>query len=397
MYVVVPDRSSDRPVDGVVSAPFKAEGWAVRGLFKEGARRQIRQPPSDGNRHRAAYHRRRPPPPVYLLELAGDEDAFAAREAASRCSDVRLLAPGVATARGVSRPEVLAYTRRVCELVGTCEPDPEAAAAVLRAAPDDRTGSVAVRARDVRGLTGVDTRAAESRLGDVLVDRGLDVDLEDPDHTLVALFSETAALGWLEVASRRDFAARRPTDKPFFQPGSMDPADARALANIAGADPGVRILDPMCGTGGVLVEAGLAGAEVVGVDAQSKMAAGARENLAHYLDGGFEVVRGDATRLPLADGGCDAAVLDVPYGRQSKIESDSLETLVGDALAEVRRVCDRAVLVGDRPWDDAAGAAGWAVASRFDRRVHASLTRRVHVLEPSEPTANGPLGGETGG
>ena len=355
---------------------------------------------------------------MYLLELAGDEadEAFARREAASRCTAVEPLAPGLATARGVRRAETLAYTRRVCRLVGTCEPDLDDAVALLEAAGlDGRSGTVAVRARDVRGLTGVDTQAAERRLGSVLIERDFEVDLEDPDHTLVALFSEMAALGWLEIEPPRDFAGRRPTDKPFFQPGSMATAEARALVNIAGAgsDPGGdadadvrgdvdagarrdesgdvdagarhgtggRLLDPMCGTGGILVEAGLVGAEVVGVDAQRKMVRGARRNLEHYLDDRHEVVRGDASRLPFADDTFDGAVFDAPYGRQSKVEGVSPEALVGDALAEVRRVATRAVVVGDRPWEAAARDAGWAVESRFDRRVHRSLTRYVLVLE----------------
>ena len=322
---------------------------------------------------------------MYLLEFAGDDDPFALREAESRGSAVEALAPGLATARGVRRPATLAYTRRVCRLVGTCEPTVEDAVALLSAAAIDRTGSAAVRARNVRGLSGVDTRVAERRLGDVLVDRGFDVDLENPDHVLVALFSETAALGWLKAEADRGFGARRPTEKPFFQPGSMAPADARALANVAGAGPGARILDPMCGTGGVLVEAGLVGSDVVGVDAQAKMVAGTRENLAHYfethcLEDGFAVARGDATRLPFADGAFDGVVFDAPYGRQSKVENDSLSVLVGDALTEARRVAARAVVVGDRPYDDAAEAAGWTVDAHIERPVHRSLTRHVHVL-----------------
>lgn len=318
---------------------------------------------------------------MYLLELAGDDDGFALREAKSRCSAPELVAPGIATARGVDRPETLAYTRRICRLIGTCDPDLDAAAAVVTAANIDREGTVAVRARDVRRLSGVDTQAAERRLGSLLVDRGFDVDLEGPDHTLVALFSEgLAALGWLEAETIRDFSTRKPTDKPFFQPGSMDPMDARALSNIAGAGPGARLLDPMCGTGGLLVEAGLAGASVVGVDAQEKMVRGAKRNFSEYLDNGA-VLQGDATRLPFVDDAFDGAVFDAPYGRQSKVEASSLESLVGDALCEVRRVASKAVLVADRPWNDAVASAGWRVTSRFDRRVHASLIRYVHVLE----------------
>ncbi len=318
---------------------------------------------------------------MYLLEFAGDDDAFAVREAESRAPAIDHVAAGMATAREIERPETLAYTRRICRLLGTCDSDIDATVALAGTVGIDRTGTVAVRARDVRGLSDVDTPDAERRLGDVLVDRGFDVDLDTPDHTLVALFSdELAALGWLERETTRDFSSRRPTKKPFFQPGSMDPMDARAIANIAGAGPEARLLDPMCGTGGILVEAGLAGADVVGVDAQAKMVRGSRRNLWEYLEGG-SVVRGDATRLPFVADRVDGIVFDAPYGRQSRIEGDSLDTLVGDALIEARRVAPRAVLVGDRPWTDAAELAGWRITERFDRRVHASLVRYVHVLE----------------
>ena len=327
---------------------------------------------------------------VYLLELAGEADAFAAREAATACTGVTVLAPGLATARGVSdRVRGLAYTRRVSDLVGTCAPDVESAAALLAATTIDREGTVAVRARNVRSVSAVDTRAAERKLGRVLVDRGFAVDLEDPDHELRACFSERAAIGWLAAEGVRDFGTRQPTDKPFFQPGSMDPLLARAVANLAGARPGRQLLDPMCGTGGGLVEAGLVGADVLGIDAQAKMVRGARENLRHYLretssvgvpPGTFEVVRGDATRLPLADDAVDGVVFDAPYGRQSKVENESLTSLITGALVEVRRVAPCGVLVADRDWTSAAESAGWKVPKCFKRRVHRSLTRHVHLL-----------------
>jgi len=353
---------------------------------------------------------------VYLLELGGEDDAFAACEAASAATGVERIGGGLATARSVATGRVrgLAYTHRASELVGRTDASVDSAVALLEAAPITREGTVAVRARDVRGETGVSTSDAERALGQVLVDRGFDVDLDDPDHELRVLFAppvddedggdeplpETdgaageagvCALGWLAVESTRDFGDRKPTDKPFFQPGSMDPLLARAVANVAGAAPGRRVLDPMCGTGGVLVEAGLVGADVVGVDAQAKMAGGARENLAHFLDGDhpnavtdagdWHVCRGDATRLPLVDGAVDAVVFDAPYGRQSKIETHELDDLVAGALAESRRVADRAVVVADRDWTGAARRVGWEIENSFERRVHRSLTRYVLVLD----------------
>ena len=339
---------------------------------------------------------------MYVLELAGQDDAFAACEAESAATGVDVVGAGLATARAVTdRLDDLAYTRRASELHGTTDPSVESAATLLRAASVDREGSVAVRAVDVRATTGVDTQRVERELGAALVERGFSVDLDDPDHELRALFagppesdgehrdecavdpdSGVCALGWLTHAADRAFGDRKPSDRPFVQPGSMDPLLARALVNIAGARQGATLLDPMCGTGGLLLEGALVGARVFGVDAQAKMVTGTRRNLREFVpDAPTAVCRGDATRLPLADDAVDGAVVDVPYGRQSKIEADSLESLVGDALAELRRVAPRAVVVGDRSWAAAAREAGWRVERSFERRVHRSLVRHVLVLE----------------
>ena len=338
---------------------------------------------------------------MYVLELGGEDDAFAAREAASAASDVSLRAPALATARGVTeRVRRLAFTHRACELIGTGDPDIESAQAVLSAATVEREGTVAVRAVDVRASTNVDTQRAERALGGVLTDQGFAVDLDDPDHTLYAYFADPdgdgtagtgeacCALGWEAIASVRDFGARSPTDRPFFQPGSMAPLEARALANIAGARPGATVVDPMCGTGGLLLEAGLVGARVVGGDAQRKMVRGTRENLADGLDGtesaidpgDWDVFRADAARLPIDDDAADAVVFDAPYGRQSKIAGE-LAPLVTGALSEAARIAPRCVLVADRDWKGAAREAGWTVAERFERRVHRSLVRHIHILE----------------
>lgn len=338
---------------------------------------------------------------MFVLELGGDDDAFAAAEARVAAPDADVTAPGVATASSLDADRLagLAYTHRAGEHVATTDAAIPAAVDALRDAPLDRSGTVAVRARDVRKTTGVDTQRAERELGGVLVDAGFDVDLDDPDHELRALFSAapraadhasgersepratgSCFLAWLAAESVRDYGDRKPTDRPFFQPGSMDPLLARAVCNLARVAPGDRVLDPMCGTGGVLIEAGLLGARPVGTDAQSKMVAGARQNLDHFLDD-VDVARADATSLPLLDDAVDAAVFDAPYGRQSKIATHDLADLVGGALTEVRRVADgRCVLVADRDWRDEAEAAGWAVESRFERRVHRSLVRHVLVL-----------------
>ncbi|MWV63579.1 TIGR01177 family methyltransferase [Halorubrum sp. JWXQ-INN 858] len=339
---------------------------------------------------------------VYWIELAGEEDAFAAAEASTAAASVELLAPGTARAAAVGDSvDRLAYTRAVHEAVGRTDADVGAAVALLSAAPLDREGSVAVRARNVRNTAAVSTEAAERGLGSVLVDRGFTVDLDDPDHVLRALFAagpraehdavagadgsdaSLCALGWVAAEPSREFSPK-PTDRPFFQPGSMAPADARAYVNLAGAAPGRTLLDPMCGTGGLPLEAGLVGTDVVACDAQTKMVRGTRRNLREYLgdarEPGWHVARGDATALPLRDGAVDGVAFDAPYGRQSKIARHELADLVGGALAEAARVAPQAVVVADRDWRGLAHDAGWTVEAAFERRVHRSLTRHVLVL-----------------
>lgn len=337
--------------------------------------------PGPGSRTDTLNTGSRAPEAVYVLELAGEDDAFAIAEAAAAAESVAGLAPGLAKAVAVDldRLRGLAFTRAAGVLVGQTAARVESAKSMLADQALDRTGSVAVRARDVRGTTGVDARVAERALGDVLTAAGMTVDLEDPDHELRALFAgSVCVLSWLAAESHRDYADRAPTDKPFFQPGSMEPIEARAVANLARVRPGSTVLDPMCGTGGLLVEAGLLGARVVGIDAQWKMVRGARRNLAHYLED-WVVAQGDATRLPIG-GPVEAVVVDVPYGRQSAIASVDVDTLVAGGLGEARRVAERAVVVADRDRSSDAREAGWAVEAVHERPVHRSLTRYVHVL-----------------
>ena len=326
---------------------------------------------------------------MYALEFAGTDDVFAAREAERAATAVEIVGPGLATARGISpdRLRGLAFTRAADELIARTDADVDAARAALEVSNIDREGTVAVRARDVRGTAGIDTQHAERELGAALVERGFEVDLDEPDHELRALFARAddsegiCLLGWVAVEGVRDYGERAPSDRPFFQPGSMDPMLARALVNFAGAGPGRTVLDPMCGTGGILIEAAAVGASVLGSDAQAKMARGAARNLASEIpDAEWGILRADATRLPLPDSAADAVVFDTPYGRQSRIEGESPTQLVAAALGEARRVAGRAVVVGDQDLTEIAEDAGWTLESRFERRVHRSLVRHVHVL-----------------
>jgi demethylmenaquinone methyltransferase/2-methoxy-6-polyprenyl-1,4-benzoquinol methylase len=82
----------------------------------------------------------------------------------------------------------------------------------------------------------------------------------------------------------------------------QDPRWRRALVAAVDPRPGQRVLDVATGTGLVALELAERGASVVGLDQSDGMLAVARER----LGGRVTFVRGEAERLPFADGEFDA-------------------------------------------------------------------------------------------
>ncbi|MFB6186867.1 MAG: THUMP domain-containing protein [Halobacteriaceae archaeon] len=327
---------------------------------------------------------------MFAIELAGTDERFAVAEAKTAATDVSLIGEGLATCSSLNstRFSGLAFTHCASKVIAQTSPTIHDAKTALRDKCVDRDGTVAVRARNIHSTLEIDTQNVEDILGEVLTDAGYEVDLDSPDNELRVLFTQSyendagiCILGWAENRPTRDFHLRQPSDRPFFQPGSMDPALARAVVNFAGAAPNTTLLDPMCGTGGLLIEAGLLGATALGCDVQWEMTTGARQNLSHYLDSSdFGIFQSDVRALPICEGTIDSIVFDAPYGRQSKITGTTLPRLIESALQESHRLTSHVVMVGDQSWKNIATTVGWTVDEIFERRVHRSLTRYIHIL-----------------
>ncbi|NIO20659.1 MAG: methyltransferase domain-containing protein [Candidatus Aenigmarchaeota archaeon] len=141
----------------------------------------------------------------------------------------------------------------------------------------------------------------------------------------------------LEI-DKKPFADRRPRKKPFVKPVSMDPRIARVMVNLSRKDSG-RILDPFCGTGGILIEAGIIGLKLFGVDRDEEMVKGCKRNLEFFNLKG-EVREGDARNLEKSFGGnfFDGIVTDPPYGRLSSTKGSDTESLYNESMVSIERV-----------------------------------------------------------
>lgn len=227
-------------------------------------------------------------------------------------------------------------------------------------------GSFAVRAE---GL-GEDI---EEKLGSMLETKDNSVDLENPDEVIKVYRSgdEYIIARLKQDIDRGLFEQRKNQDRPFSSPVSLDPVLARVLVNLSGVPAGGKLLDPFCGTGGILIEAGLCGIDIYGMDIQEEMVEGARENLEEYGLINHHIKQGSITRVvQVFDEEFDALVTDLPYGQASKSEDKPVKQF----LEKVKDLADRAVFMYDEPELD-------GLEPDFDIYVHKNLTRYIYILD----------------
>lgn len=318
---------------------------------------------------------------VYIAEIKRSNPQLALAELRA-AGEIYSVSRGVVMCSSLKIKEELAMTHRILELITTCSP-----ANVQEAMEEvelDFDGSFRVRVSRIDDtLDASKAEMVERNVGELIHRRGNPVDLEDPDVEFRLLFTENKCYIGRLLTETTGFSGREPTEKPFFKPGSMSPVLARALTNIAGGYGDASLLDPLVGTGGILVEAGLAGARVVGTDSRIDMVEGANTNLARYLEGGWCLCVADARKLPFKNNAVECAVTDFPYGRASSVEAPSLDQLLDDVLEELSRTVRRRVVVVSDGWlDNEVGRAGFEVQEKIKDRVHRSLTRHIHVLSP---------------
>ncbi|MFH1403500.1 MAG: DNA methyltransferase [Candidatus Altiarchaeota archaeon] len=262
----------------------------------------------------------------------------------------------------------LAFTRDVSEIVSVARTLEEAADAVV-----ERIGG----AGSFRVMS--ESKSIENSLGDLIRLRGVKVNLRKPDVRVSCSRIKDRYYAGIHVERDRSFSFRKPQHRPFFHPTSMHPKLARALVNIARVKPGDAVLDPFCGTGGILIEAGLMGMKPVGVDIDVRMTEGCMRNLEHYGLSG-RIRQGDALELKGVD--ADAIVTDPPYGRASYSTDRMLESLYRGMAKKALELLDpgrRMVITMPDSLD--LSEVGLNTVDVFNVRVHRSLTRSINVLE----------------
>lgn len=326
--------------------------------------------------------------PVFFFELSGESEDMPRAEAErcieAECSSYRILGsgPGYLTA---SFPEEhldgiagrIALTRSIGRYLGTYDPlNPESLSGTQLPA-----GTFAIRAKRFEGMMkDADSQKLIRDAGSIFSKRN-DVDLRDPDITVRMQLCDNVHLYIEEKQIDRNIMEKRKVgERPFFSPISLHPKYARALINLTGAKKGDTVLDPFCGTGGIVIEAADMGMKAIASDFDEDMVLGCRENMDFYGLGlhDHEVI--DIRDIPGRFSEIDVIATDPPYGRSTKTGGEDaldIHRIAMSVIPKVLRPGGRAGVI--LPYETAS--SGMDLHSVFRQHVHGSLSRFYHVFE----------------
>jgi|TARA_B110000438_G_scaffold49030_1_gene49445 tRNA (guanine10-N2)-dimethyltransferase len=168
-------------------------------------------------------------------------------------------------------------------------------------------------------------------------------------------------------------------NRPFFSPISIHPRIARSMINLANCSENETIIDPFCGTGGMLIEASDMQINAIGIDIMKKMVDYSNGNLEHFgLKG--KVIEGDIKDITNYQ--FKAIVTDPPYGLSTTTKGEGVDELMRrsmDIFNKTMNKGERVVLALSKP--ELIENPNYNEIYRFKWYIHKSLTRNIIVLE----------------
>lgn len=230
-------------------------------------------------------------------------------------------------------------------------------------------------------INGKKFKKKEAELADIIWEKidNPKVRLKNPSTRIEFFFKKDWAFCGILIHENRDkFASRHPKKRPLKHPSTLKPKLAKALVNLSGIKKG-KLLDPFCGTGGILIEAALLGYEAIGRDLSENMIIMSKKNLKHYKLKADLNVSNSTKILPKSD----LIVTDPPYGRSSTIFKIKKENLYSEFLKLAYKNTKKVVIIfpSTMRFKKILKCSRFNVKDIIKHKVHNSLTRNVVILE----------------
>ncbi|MCK4243699.1 hypothetical protein KAX03_02410 [Candidatus Bathyarchaeota archaeon] len=248
--------------------------------------------------------------------------------------------------------------------------------------------TIAVRvARVQRNTPRLDVGKLERKIGGKILEKTnrVKVNLSAPDVFFLGIITDGYFIFGFKMADvpPTSFEDRRLKNRPFFHPSGLHPKLARCMVNLCRATSGSLLLDPFCGTGSILIEAGMIGCKIVGSDVKPSMVEGSLTNLRHYNLDPVGLIVADALKLHFQ--GVDCVATDPPYGRLASTLGSSVEKIIHGFLLSVIDILPNGGCVSiSSPKgvkiQELGERLGLEATEEHFIYVHRSLTRELAVL-----------------
>lgn len=285
----------------------------------------------------------------------------------------------------------LAYTHEVCRLL--IETDKSQLNSEVQKYPWDKIieRDYAVRVKRMDKTDKFDSSKVEWDIGGLIKSStyGMKVNLRDPTNFIRIIFTDSKVFVTERMfkVGKKHFHNLKPHKRPFFYPGSMSPKLARCMVNLTGVKKGDVVLDPFCGTGGILIEAGIMGMRVVGSDIDERMVEGTIKNLEYCGIKDHEISREDARNIKLPYK-VNAIATDPPYGISASTGGEESQNLYLQAMVKMEELLmdeGRFCLATPHYMDIMVLVKGtkFEIIEQHHIRMHKSLTRVISLLKKS--------------
>ena len=204
--------------------------------------------------------------------------------------------------------------------------------------------------------------------------------LENPEIEIRVMITDSKLYVGSKISGidRGQFEERKVQHRPFFSPISLHPKVARALVNLTSIKRDEVILDPFCGTGGILLEAGLMGIKVIGSDIEEKMIGGCKKTLDFYNIKNNKLLCSDIGGIQNYIDKVDAIATDLPYGKSTTTKGEKMEKLYERAFESMSKLLkkDGKAVIGLSNKDLIhLGQKYFNLEEKYDFKIHRSLTR----------------------
>ena len=277
----------------------------------------------------------------------------------------------------------LSLTFYINEFLFSCQPDSEQIAKKAIEHPIGKEGSIAIHCK--RRSTTVDSHPIVKALAKIYT-KNRRVILKHPDIEVRGFITDSNIYTGVKIAeiNRSQFEQRKVQHRPFFSPISLHPKLARALVNLSAIQKGGTLLDPFCGTGGILLKAGLIGAQVIGSDVEQKMIDGCKKTLDFYNVEKHEIFCSDIGDISSHVTEVDSIVTDLPYGKATTTKGENIIQLYERAFENISNVLKkrgRAVIGLSNKNMLSIGERYFSLLEQHEWKAHRSLTRYFVVYQ----------------